>query len=198
MAKKQLAPAAGFLVFLAYATAVFFLPNDWWVMAAAMVNLVWMTYVLAVGGRVRLRKVWRGTVKVLPFVVFTMVFNWWLASWQTAVWIGIKLIIVCNATMIYAAGKTVTEVAEILAQLLAPLKYIGVKPDEVRILVSVALMMVPILGKELRELRRACRAKGMKWDLATLKMILAKTGWSLLRRVNQIEEGLMAKGLEID
>lgn len=188
---------AKFLLFIIYITVVFFLPNGWWVLAGIAVNLLW-TVAVCWKNLNLFGKIWRGTIKIIPFVLFTAVFNWWLDSWQAALWIGLKLIIVCNATMIYAAKMTVTEVAAILAGLCAPLKVIGISQNDVKILVSVALMMIPTLSKEMRELRQACRAKGMSWNLATLKMILQKTGWSLLARVNQIEEGLMAKGIEVE
>ena len=190
-------PIAKFLLYIIYITAIFFLPNGWWVMAGVVIDFT-MTIVVCYKNLSLLGKIWRGTIKVLPFVLLTLIFNWWLDSWQAAFWIGLKLIIVCNATMIYAAKMTVTEVAEILADICVPLKVVGISRNDIRILVSVALMMIPTLSKEVRELSQACRAKGISWNLSTLKVILQKTGWSLLGRVNQIEEGLMAKGIEVE
>lgn len=186
-----------FLIFITYITAVFFLPNNWWVLLGIVINLGWGAAVCCQDFR-RVAKICRGTAKVLPLVLLTVIFNWWLDSWQAALWLGLKLIIVCSATMIYSAKMTVAEVAEILAKICTPLQAIGISPQEVRILVSLALMMIPTLSKELREMQQACKAKGAVWNLATLKMVLQKTGWSLLGRVNQIEEGLMAKGIELD
>ncbi len=186
-----------FLTFITYITAVFFLPNNWWVLLGVVINLGWGAAVCCQDFW-RVAKICRGTARVLPLVLLTVVFNWWLDSWQAALWLGLKLTIVCNATMIYSAQMTVTEVAEILAKICTPLQAIGIGPQEVRILVSVALMMIPALSKELREMHQACKAKGAAWNLATLKLVLQKTGWSLLGRVNQIEEGLMAKGAELD
>lgn len=188
---------AKFLIFLTYITAVFFLPNGWWVLLGVLTNLVWMTAVSDKDLRLW-RKIGRGTLKVLPFVVLTVVFNWWLDSWQAALWLGLKLVIVCNATMIYAAKITVTEVAEVLAKICAPLHVVGISQNEVKVLVSVALMMIPVLSKELKEMQQACKAKDATWNITTLKMVLRKTGWSLLGRVNQIEEGLLAKGIELE
>ncbi len=206
-----------FLVFLAYATAVFFLPNGWPVMVAVLINLILMALIALKpnnqpkgnfkhdrNSKPKLKnaqvviKILRQTVRVLPFVLFTAIFNWWLDSWQAALWIGLKLTIVCNATMIYSASMTIPEVAQVIAQICAPLKFIGVSQDEIRILVAISLMMLPIFKKEFREVRQSCRAKGLDWNLGTLKMVLQKAGWALLGRVNQIEEGLMAKGYQID
>ncbi len=188
-----------FLLFLAYITTVFFLPNGPLVWGAAAVNGVFLLG-LAIWRR-SLRPVWtilRRTASIIPFVLFTMAFNWWLDSWQSALWIGLKLLIVTSATMFYGLLTTVNGVANIIVKLLAPLRVFGVKPSEVRILVSVSLMMIPILRKDLREMRQACRAKGAAWDVETVKMVLQKLGWTLLIQVNQLEEGLLAKGYEIE
>lgn len=202
---------AKFLIFLAYITTVFFLPNDWLVMVAVLINLTLMVLTTVKSDNhlqsasqnqtkntQTIAKILRQTARVLPFVIFTAVFNWWLDSWQAAFWISLKLIVVCNATMIYSANMTITEVADVVARVCTPLKLIRVDQAEIRTLVSVALMMLPIFKEELCEVQQACRAKGLNWNLNTLKMVLQKTGWSLLGRVNQIEEGLMAKGYQIE
>lgn len=191
-------PTVKSLIFLAYITAIFFLPNNWWVAVGVIIDLTALSYQLWRSGSDVLGVILRKTFAIIPFIIFAMVFNWWLDSLWAAVWIGLKLVIVCNATLIYAASMTVTEVARIIANLLSPLKFLGVKPDETRILVAIALMMIPVLRKNLREMQQACRAKGLKWNIDTFKIVLQKLGYTSLAQVNQLEEGLLAKGYEID
>lgn len=133
----------------------------------------------------------------MPFILFTMAFNWWLDSWEAAVWIGLKLLIVCNATMIYGAITTVSSVAALLAKLCVPLRPLGIQPEEVHILVSISLMVIPLLRKNLQEMREACKAKNLRWNFSTAKIILQKLGWVLIRQVNQLEEALLAKGSKV-
>ncbi len=61
-------------------------------------------------------------------------------------------------------------------------------------MVCISLSMIPILKKELNEMKDACKAKGIKFNLRNMKIILSKFFLNLIMRVNQIEEALMAKG----
>lgn len=54
--------------------------------------------------------------------------------------------------------------------------------------------MIPILRKDISEMKEACRAKGIKLNIKNTKIILSKTCLSLIMRVNSIEEALIAKG----
>lgn len=61
-------------------------------------------------------------------------------------------------------------------------------------MICISLSMIPILKKDLYEIKDACKAKNMKFNIKNSKYILAKFFISLIRRVNQIEEALIAKG----
>lgn len=61
-------------------------------------------------------------------------------------------------------------------------------------LVCISLSMIPVLRKDIGEMKEACRAKGIKLNIKNTKIILSKTCLSLIMRVNSIEEALIAKG----
>lgn len=185
---------AKFLVFIFYITIVFFLPNNWYLIVLLVVNLLFAIVVSLYVKQVTIWGIWLKTLKIVPFVLFTMIFNWWLDSLTAALWIGLKLLIVCNATMIYSASTTIRSVAILISKICSPLRHLGIQAEEVKLLVSISLMMIPILRKDVRELREACKAKGASWNLSTAKMILQKLGWTLIIQVNQLEEALLAKG----
>ena len=54
--------------------------------------------------------------------------------------------------------------------------------------------MLHILKKDLYEVKEACIAKNIVFNVKNIKIILAKFFLSLITRVNQIEESLVAKG----
>lgn len=56
--------------------------------------------------------------------------------------------------------------------------------------------MIPILKQQLQETKEACTAKSININVKNMKIILAKFFISIIRRVNQIEEALAAKGYE--
>lgn len=61
-------------------------------------------------------------------------------------------------------------------------------------MVCISLSMIPVLKKDLYEVKEACKAKNIAFNLKNAKIILAKFFLSLIGRVNQIEESLIAKG----
>lgn len=85
-------------------------------------------------------------------------------------------------------------VAETIQLLCTPLKRLNIQPEEIKIMVCISLSMIPIFKKDLRELKEACKAKNMKWNIPNMKFIFSRFFLSLIQRVNQIEEALIAKG----
>lgn len=63
-------------------------------------------------------------------------------------------------------------------------------------MVCISLSMIPIFKKELIEVKEACKAKNIKFNIKNTKNILLKLFLNLLIRVNQIEEALIAKGYD--
>lgn len=61
-------------------------------------------------------------------------------------------------------------------------------------MICICLSMIPILKKNLYEVKEACIAKNVIFNIKNAKIILAKFFLSLIIRVNQIEESLIAKG----
>ena len=61
-------------------------------------------------------------------------------------------------------------------------------------MVCISLSVIPILKKDLYELKEACIAKNITFNVKNMKIILAKFFLSLISRVNEIEESLIAKG----
>ena len=61
-------------------------------------------------------------------------------------------------------------------------------------IVTIMLVSLYILRKELHEIREACVAKNIVFNVKNMKIILSKFLISLITRVNNIEESLIAKG----
>lgn len=178
-----------FLMFILYSTSIFFFPNNQYILVFVAINLITMIMV-----KTQIKKVVSRTIKILPFILFTFFINCLLDEWVNATWIGIKLLIVCNITMVYASTTKVMEVAETIKILCTPLKIIRVNTEEIKMIVCISLSMIPILKKDLLEMKEACRAKNIKFNVKNMKIILSKFLLSLLIRVNKIEEALIAKG----
>ncbi len=65
-------------------------------------------------------------------------------------------------------------------------------------MVCISLSMISILKNDLYEIRNACKAKNITFNIRNMKYILSKFFLSLIFRINQIEESLIAKGYRND
>lgn len=75
-----------------------------------------------------------------------------------------------------------------------PLRVFKINTDDIKILVCISLSMIPILKKELYEIKEACKAKNINFTIQNIKYILLKFCVSIMKRVNELEEALIAKG----
>ena len=178
-----------FIIFVIYCTAIFFFPNNNSILIFISINLVAMILTYK-----HIKSIIVGTLKILPFVVLTFIFNCILDEFINAIWISIKLLIVCNMTMTYSKTTTVMGIAETIKALCIPLKLFKINTDEIKMIVCISLSMIPILKKDLTEMKEACRAKGIKFNVENMKTVLSKFCLSMLIRVNQLDEALIAKG----
>ena len=178
-----------FLSFVIYATFIFFINNYTLLLIVLLLNVLAMIIF-----QIHLRGTIRNLLKILPFVLFTVVINGILSGYEYAIFIGIKLILVCNITYIYSKTTTVRGIAATIKILCLPLKPIKINPEEIELLVCISLSMIPILKKEYSQLKEACIVKGIKINSKNMKIILAKAMISIMKRVNEIEESIIEKG----
>ena len=167
---------------------IFFIPNTY-VLVLFSINIFFMII-----QRKYIRYIVLKTFKIFPFIIFTFLINCILDSFLNAVWVSIKLVIVCNITFIYSSTIKIIEFAEVIQFLCMPLKIFKVNTDEIKIMVCISLSMIPILKKELLEIKDACIAKNITFNIRNSKYILGVFFLNIMKRVNQIEETLIAKG----
>lgn len=181
-----------FLTFIVYATLIFFTPNmKWCIIIPFFINAVAM-----VGLKINLKKVLKNLWHIIPFILITGIINLILEGYIYAFYISMKLILVCNATYIYSRTTTTFEIAETTKKICAPLKIFKINTDDIEVLVALALSMIPVLKKEAMDLKNACIAKNIDWNIKNMRIILSKFLISIIKRVNEIDEALMEKGYE--
>jgi energy-coupling factor transporter transmembrane protein EcfT len=177
-----------FLCFIVYATFVFFFPNNEIIVVFVLIN----SFVMIINFR-DFKNILCRTFKIFPFVLFTFVFNCLLDDFVNACWIGAKLLIVCNITISYSNTTSVLEVADTVKLLCYPLTLFNVNTDDIKVMVCISLSMLPVLKNDLYEVKNACIAKNIKFNIFNMKYILSKFFITLLKRVNEIEESLITK-----
>lgn len=178
-----------FLIFIIYSTCVFFMPNSKLVLLLFILNFAIMLLL-----KVKIKKVLLSTLKILPFVVFTFFINYLLDEFLNALYIGFKLLAVCNATYIYSNITTISEVSESVKFIFSPLKIFKVNTEDIGLLVSISLSMIPVIKNEIKEVKEACKVKNIDFNIKNSKYILSKLLLSTIRKTNYIEESLISRG----
>ena len=90
-----------FIIFVVYATLIFFLPNNELILICIFINLIIMLLI-----KINIKNMVNSLLYIMPFIIFTFIINWLLDNVENAIWIGVKLIIVCNITIIYSNTTT--------------------------------------------------------------------------------------------
>ncbi len=178
-----------FLSFIIYASIIFFISNSLLLWIILVINILAMLIF-----KVKIKGALQNLLKIIPFILFTVVVNCILDSYEYAFFIGIKLLFVCNITYIYSKTTTVRGIAHTVKTLCKPLKIIKVNPKEIELMVCISLSMLPILKEQCIGLKDACLAKGIKFNTKNMKIILSKLMVSIMKRVNDIEEAIIEKG----
>ena len=178
-----------FLVFIIYATFIFFIETTTLLLVVLLLNSLAMVLF-----NVRLIEAIENIIKILPFIILTVVINCILANYQYAILVAIKLMLVCNITYIYSKTITIKGIANTIKNLCMPLKLLKVNPNDIELLVCISLSMIPILKTEYNQLKEACLAKSMEMNVRNMKPILTKLMISIMKRVNEIEESMIEKG----
>lgn len=178
-----------FILFLLYATAIFFIPNSLLLLGPLAINIV-----VSISTKSNIKKTVQNLLKIFPFVLFTFLINCLLDSYINALWIAIKLLLVCNITFIYSQTTTVTQIAKTVKKICTPLKLFKINPEEIEVLVAIALSILPIMRREYIEVKEACKAKNIPMNLKNSKIILSRMLTSYLKRVDEIDEALIEKG----
>lgn len=179
-----------FIIFVIYVTLIFFAPNKLlFILIPLIVNIIIMII-----AKVNIKNAIKGLVYLLPLLIVTGIINWILEDFVYALYINIKLILGCNITYIYSKKTTAFTIAKTMGKLCIPLKIFKINTEDIEILVALALAMIPVLKKEFLELKTACIAKNIKWNIKNMKIILSKLFLSIIKRVNEIDEALIEKG----
>lgn len=78
------------------------MPNNKYILIAIIINLLLMIF-----SKTNIKKLLNSTTSFLPFIIFTFFINCILDDFTNAFWIAVKLIIVCNITVIYSNTTSV-------------------------------------------------------------------------------------------
>lgn len=181
------------LILLAYSISIFFISNYIVLGVIAIINVL-----LMIVFKVPKVKALKNLYFLSFFIVFTAVINYLLVDFNNALLIALRLILVCNFTYTFQYILSTMELAQAIEYLCFPLKIFGINPEDIGIIVSIAITFVPILSNELTQVKYALKAKGVnKGNASVMKRLQYTTKPlmnSILKRTREIEWALKSKG----
>lgn len=187
--------AVKFILFLIYTISIFFIKNYILLTLILFINIS-----LMIISKININKAIKSLIKLMPFILFTVVINIIFVDLKFAILIGVRLILVCNISYVFSKTISYTEFGEVIEKLLFPLKIFKVNPKEIGIIITIALSFMPILKDELLQIKNSLKAKGMNMTNINLiknaNLIFKPFFVSVLQRINEVEMSLRAKGYE--
>ena len=184
-----------FILFLIYSVGVFFIEDY---MILALVSLFNIS--LMIIAKINLKNAFNNTIKLLPFILFTIAINIIFMDLKSSILIGIRLILIRNLTYIFSKTISYMEFARVIEKMVYPLKLFGINPEETGLIVIIALSFIPIIKNEFDQIRNVLKVKGIKPTtfnmLKNLGLIFKPFLISVMQRINEIEMSLRAKGYQ--
>lgn len=184
-----------FILFLMYTVGVFFVEDYISFALIALFNIILMLI-----AKVNLKKSFNNTIKLMPFILFTMAINTIFADFKFSILIGIRLILIRNLTYIFSKTISYMEFAQVIEKMVYPLKLFGINPEEIGLIVIIALSFIPIIKNEFEQIRDVLKVKGIRPStinmLKNLGLIFKPFLISVMQRINEIEMSLKAKGYQ--
>jgi energy-coupling factor transport system permease protein len=132
----------------------------------------------------------------LPFIFFAAIFNFVLGFVRDAVYLAVRLMLVCNITQCYKKAVSTNDLCKVIEGFSKPLKVFHIDGKDVSLMVSISLAFIPILRRDFDQIRLALRAKGMRLNARNFKYIVKPFFVGILSRTHEISQAIRSKGYQ--
>ena len=179
------------VLFLAYTIAIFLVKQDIFTVIVLGVNIL-LTFALKISIKEEIGNI----LGIILFVIFTATINAIVVDVRTGITIGIKLLLVCNITYIFSKIINFMELAEALEKIFSIFKVLRINPRNISIMICICISFIPTISKQIKQVKSALKAKGVKLNIKNSGLIFEPVVISLLKRVDEIESSLRAKAYQ--
>lgn len=181
------------ILFIIYASLIFFIKDYYELAIIFAINLMLMIIL-----KINAKNALKFCVKLLPFIIFTIVINLILSNIEFAILVGIRLILVGNITYIFSKKMTPRKLQMAIEKICIPLKIFKVNNKEIGIIVSTSIAFIPIIKKEMQDLKYSLKSKGFKMNFKNIitkpNYILMVAITNIIKRTVEIEQCMISKG----
>lgn len=181
-----------FILFIIY-TALIFCINDYKIITIiAIINVI-----LMIIEKINIKDATKSLIKLSPFIILVVIINMILMTIESAILIGVRLVLVCNVTYTFTKNFTPRQLSTSIENLLTPLKIFKVNTKDIGIMISIAVAFIPILKDEAEKIKNSLKSKGFDTSginmIKNINLLLVPLIVSILKRVDHIENGLKSK-----
>lgn len=183
------------LFFIAYSLFVFLIKNVYILLACLSFNIL-LTAIFKKFSK----KYFIAMLKNIPFILMVFGLNLIFDTLLSSLIVAFKIFIVLNFSYVFGKIFTHTQIANGLSALFYPLKIFKINPDNIAILIVVALNFVTIFENEIKTLNKTLKARNIKLNIKTIftktPAIFTMFFARLFRRTNDLELSLKARNFE--
>lgn len=185
-----LAPGVKMLA-LALSALALIAVDDWRVLTAVLAAVLCLFAV----ARLPAREVVAQLRPVLFLALFFFAVHALLVSWQSGLVTVLRFTILVSLAVVITLTTRVSDMVDALEAALRPLRFIGVNPAKISLMISLAIRFVPLLIDLVREIRAAQQARGLERSIVAVAVpLIVKT----LRMASVLTDAIEARGYDPD
>jgi len=179
-----------FLIFISYIVVIFLVSNYIALLVFFLINLCLLFIT-----KTSIVKAIYNIYSLSFFIFLTAIINVFLGDLNEALLVSIRLILVCNITYIFKSALGISNLISIIEKLFTPLKFVGISPRDMSLIINIGITFIPNLFRDLKEIEYSLLSKGVKkYSIKYIKYSFKILFGSIFKRTNEIELSLLSKG----
>jgi energy-coupling factor transporter transmembrane protein EcfT len=174
--------------------AIFLVPNTYFLLLFFAIQLI-----LLFVKKINITSALYSLLKMSPIILLTFIFNCIFDNFINAIFIAIKLSLVCNITFIYKETFGTIKIIEAISNIFSPLKIIGISSKDISLIINIAITFIPNFLSEYKQLNLSLKQKGAKsYSFSNLKTTSKLLLISAFKKTQALELTLKSKAYTED
>lgn len=152
-----------------------------------------LTVVLYAIGRIPPRAAWGQIRPVAPMLLAILALQWLVADLDVALRVCGSLLAAIAVAALVALTTRMSDMLDAVTRAAQPLRYVGVSPERVSLVLVLTVRAIPLLASQLRQVTEARRARGLGMSIRAL---VVPTVLGALTTADQLGDALAARGVD--
>lgn len=136
---------------------------------------------------------------VLWWLVALLVVQWLVTDLATGAMTSLRLLALVLAAAVVTATTRVTEMVAVVERICAPLRWVGIRPARIGLVVAMTLRFIPLVAERAERIREAQAARGGSIrSLRGLTTTVVPLLVQVLQLAHTVSEALDARGADVE